>query len=77
MTDRNISAFVACALLNEPDPAPMTVDDAAYTMRCWHSEGIDYPKTMTAAVLAYTWNRMIDHSQHDSDRNSTQQEVTQ
>ena len=76
MKNREISAFVASVLLSEPDPYPMTVDDAAYTMRCWRSEGIDYPKTMTAAVLAYTWNSMISTDQRDSDRNSTQQEVT-
>ena len=76
MKDRNISAFVASALLSEQDPYPMTVDGAAYTMRCWRSEGIDYPKTMTAAVLAYTWNRMISTDRRDSDRNSTQREVT-
>lgn len=62
-SDRNISAFVASVLLSEQDPYPMTVDDAAYTMRCWRSEGIDYPKTMTAAVLAYTWNRMLEADQ--------------
>jgi len=61
-SERNISAFVASILLSEQDPYPMTVDDAAYTMRCWRSEGIDYPKTMTAAVLSYTWNRTLEEA---------------
>ena len=62
MKNREISAFVASVLLSEQDPYPMTVDDAAYTMRCWRSDGVEYPQNMTAAVLAYTWNRMLEEA---------------
>ena len=54
-----ISVFVGNLMLNESDPQPWTVEDAAYNMDCWAEEDIKMPEGMTPVMLAAEWNEQF------------------
>lgn len=57
-----VRSWVATAVLGDSDPVPMSVEDAAYNMKCYDQEGTEYPEGMTAELLSREWNRAIQQS---------------
>lgn len=53
------SAFVGDLIMNESDPQPWTVEDAAYNMECWAEEDIEMPEGMTPEMLTAEWNEQF------------------
>ena len=49
-----------CSCLYGEEHVPMTVSDAAYTIRVWtEEEGAELPEGFTAEYFAETWNALI------------------
>ena len=57
----DVRSFVATALLDQTaDRSPMTLEDAALSLREWSLLDVDYPAGLTAPLLMEVWNAMID-----------------
>lgn len=49
-----------CSCLYDEEHVPMTVEDAAYTIRVWtEEEGAELPEGFTPEYFATTWNALI------------------
>lgn len=55
--------FVTAAFCDEwtyNTPQHITPEEAAYTMRAWADEGMQYPPTLTPVLFSRVWNILCD-----------------
>ena len=58
-----INLCASCQLDGSTEQAPITLDEAAYTLRCWQDEGGELAaETMdlTAEAFMNAWNAMLN-----------------
>ena len=53
-----LRAFVANVQIGI-DPAPISVQDAAILLACWHADGVELPDGIIPETLTAEWNRQI------------------
>lgn len=67
----------SCLMDGSTDPAPITLDDAAYTLRCWREQGGELAaqtKDLTPEAFMTAWNNTLDMLRGDAPQKGSRHE---